>query len=109
MATGIIKTGQIEISIVPTLAVHSVRKQELDDLSLVAAKILRTADVVLVAGTVTVTDALTVAGTKIRLLMKTPGGTVGAAFVSAKTVSTGFVITSTSALDTSTLTYEVYE
>ena len=105
MATGILKTGQVELGFAPTEPAHAVRKQDLDE----KAFVFRTADVTLVAGTVTVVDALTVAGTKIRLLGKTPGGTVGAPFLFSKTAGVGFVINSTSASDTSTITYEAYE
>ncbi len=70
---------------------------------------LRTGTATLVAGTVTVSDASTAATTRIRLSMVTPGGTVGAQYVSAKTNSTSFVITSTNPLDTSVIYYEAFE
>lgn len=61
----------------------------------------------LAAGTVTVTCADVKAGTKIKIGLKTPGGTPGALFISAKTAGTSFVITSTNAADTSVITWEL--
>ena len=61
----------------------------------------------LVAGTVTVTDPLITVNSIIRLTAKTIGGTVGALFVSAKTVATSFVITSSNVADTSVVQYEI--
>jgi hypothetical protein len=66
-----------------------------------------TGDAVLVGGTKTVSDANITATSKIRLFTKTPGGTVGAPFISAKTAGASFIIKSTSATDTSTITYEI--
>jgi len=105
MATGILKTGQVELGIAPTLAAHAVRKQDLD----AKAAMLRTGDVTLVAGSATISDANIVAGSAIRFLGKTPGGTPGALFLFSKTVGVGFVVHSTSGADTSIFTYEVYE
>jgi hypothetical protein len=73
----------------------------------VASVIVASGGAVLVGGTVTVTDAAVTANTVIRLSFKTLGGTPGAVYVSAKTASTSFVITSTSGTDTSTIFYEV--
>jgi hypothetical protein len=62
---------------------------------------------VLVAGTVTVADAKITATSRIRLFLRTAGGTVGAPFVAVLTPGTGFTIKSTSNTDTSTIAYEV--
>ena len=62
---------------------------------------------VLVGGTVTVSDTNITATSKIKLSVYTPGGTVGAPYVSVKTAATGFTITSTSGADTSTVYYEI--
>lgn len=70
---------------------------------------LRTGTATLVAGTVTITDAATAAGTIISPRYLTPGGVPGAVFVSAKTPTSGFVVTSTNALDTSVIYYEAFE
>ena len=43
----------------------------------------------------------------IRLTTVAPGGTVGFAYVSARTAGVGFTITSTSANDTSTVFWEI--
>ena len=63
--------------------------------------------VTLVAGTATVADVKITNTSRIRLFMRAPGGTVGVPFVSARTAGTGYVITSTSATDTSQLFAEV--
>lgn len=64
---------------------------------------------VLVAGTVTVSNTSITSNTRIWVGMKTPGGTVGASFVSTVTIGTSFVITSTSNLDTSTVAWLLVE
>lgn len=64
---------------------------------------------VLVAGTVTVALPSVTAATHILLTIQTPGGTVGAVYVSARTAGTSFVITSTSATDTSTVAWAAVE
>ena len=66
-----------------------------------------TGEVILVGGTMTVADTHITANSKIKLFLKTPGGTVGAPFVLSITASTGFAVKSTSSTDTSTLTYEI--
>lgn len=62
---------------------------------------------VLVAGTVTVANTNVKATSDIFLDIQIPGGTPGAVRVSARTAGTSFVITSTSATDTSTVAYEI--
>lgn len=69
---------------------------------------IRMVDATLVGGTVTVSDAAIAAGTSITVASKTPGGTPGALFISSKTASTGYTITSTSATDTSVVTAIIY-
>jgi hypothetical protein len=59
----------------------------------------------LAAGTVTVSDTRVTANAQISLSTNTVGGTPGALYVSAKTVNTSFVITSTNAGDTSTVNW----
>jgi len=105
MATGTIKTGQVEIGVAPFLPQHAVRKQDIDGKS----NLVRFGDATLVAGVATIVDADTTVDTAIRLLGKTPGGTVGALFLFSKTAGVGFVVKSTSATDTSTFTYEAWE
>lgn len=63
----------------------------------------------LVAGTVTVSNTSVTANSRILLTVQTPGGTVGAVYVSARTAGTSFTITSTSGTDTSTVAYEIIE
>lgn len=63
----------------------------------------------LTAGTVTVSNASVTATSRIFLTTQTPGGTVGSPYVSARTAGTSFTITSTSATDTSTVAYEIFE
>lgn len=74
---------------------------------LVATGSVKTGTAVLVAGTVTVADALITANSVIRVASKTAGGTPGALFVSAKVAATSFTITSTNAADTSTVQYDI--
>lgn len=62
---------------------------------------------VLVGGTVTVADTSITATSLISVQHETLGGTPGALFISAKVVGTSFDISSTSALDTSTVAYQV--
>lgn len=64
--------------------------------------------VVLSAGAATVALPAVTAASQILLGMVTPGGTVGAPFVAAKTPGVGFTINSTSGTDTSTVAYAVY-
>lgn len=63
----------------------------------------------LAAGTVTVANTSVTANSRIIVGMATPGGTVGAPFVSSVTAGTGFTIKSTSSTDTSTVAYEIFE
>jgi hypothetical protein len=59
------------------------------------------------AGTVTISNTSITANSRIQVFVQTPGGTVGAPFVSAITAATGFTIKSTSSTDTSTIRYEI--
>lgn len=64
---------------------------------------------VLAAGTVTVANSSVTANSRIFVTSNTDGGTPGWLRVSAKTVSTSFVITSSSATDTSTVAWMIVE
>ncbi len=64
---------------------------------------------VLVAGTVTVANTSVTANSRIFLTSNTDGGTPGWLRVSAKTNATSFVITSSSATDTSTVAWIIVE
>ncbi len=64
---------------------------------------------VLVAGTVAVSNSAVTATSVILLSTITPGGTQGALYISAQTASSGFTITSTNALDTSTVGYVIID
>lgn len=64
---------------------------------------------VLVAGTATVANASITANSRIFLTSNVDGGTVGFVRVSAKTVATSFVITSSNPLDTSTIAWYIVE
>lgn len=64
---------------------------------------------VLVAGASTVANTSITANSRIFLTSNTDGGIVGFLRVSAKTVGTSFVITSSSALDTSTVAWHIIE
>ncbi|MFE6000274.1 glycosyl hydrolase family 28-related protein [Streptomyces sp. NPDC056454] len=72
-----------------------------------AAARLNTA--VLVGGTVTVNTTAIGANSVVLLTTQTPGGTVGAPYVSARTAGASFTITSTSASDTSTVGWRIYD
>lgn len=63
---------------------------------------------VLVNGTVTVPNVNVAANSLILLTSQIDGGTVGFLRVSARTAGTSFVITSSSATDTSTVGYMLY-
>lgn len=63
----------------------------------------------LVGGTVTVTTTSVTANSRIFLTIQSPGGTLGSVYVSARTAGTSFAITSTSAIDTSVVAYEIFE
>lgn len=62
----------------------------------------------LVAGTLAVADPRVGPNTEVFFALNTVGGTVGYPRVSAKTAGTGFTITSTSATDTSTYDYILF-
>lgn len=64
---------------------------------------------VLVAGTVTVANTSITANSRIFLTSNVDGGTPGWLRVSAKTVGTSFVITSSSIIDTSTVAWYIVE
>jgi hypothetical protein len=68
---------------------------------------IATGTAVLVAGTKAVVNAAITAASKIKVYVLTPGGTVGAPFVSVVAAGTGFTISSTSSSDTSTIQYEI--
>ncbi len=63
----------------------------------------------LVAGSVSVGNTSVTANSRIFLTSQVDGGTVGFLRVSARTAGTSFVITSSSATDTSTVAYQIYE
>ncbi|MFI5664586.1 glycosyl hydrolase family 28-related protein [Streptomyces sp. NPDC051684] len=58
---------------------------------------------------VTVPNTSITATSRIQLTTQTPGGTVGAPYVSARTAGTSFQVKSTAAGDTSTVAYVVFE
>lgn len=64
---------------------------------------------VLVGGASTVANTSVTANSRIFITSQTDGGTPGFLRVSAKTVGTSFVITSSSALDTSTVAWHIVE
>lgn len=64
---------------------------------------------VLAAGTVTVANANVTANSRILLTSQADGGTPGFLRVSARVAGTSFTITSSSATDTSTVAYEIFE
>lgn len=72
------------------------------------SRIITEGDIALSLGTATVSLPSLTSDQKIRLSCKTPGGIVGAPFLSAKTAGTGFTITSTSLLDASVIHYEIF-
>lgn len=63
----------------------------------------------LVAGTVVISTTKVTANSRIFLTTQVPGGTPGALYVSARTASTDFTVTSTSVLDTSTFAWWIVE
>jgi hypothetical protein len=65
--------------------------------------------VVLVAGTVTVANTAVTANSRIFLTSNADGGAPGFLRVSARIAGTSFTITSSSATDTSTVAYEIFE
>ena len=64
---------------------------------------------VLVAGTVTVANTSVTANSRIMLTTQATGGTAGFLVVSARTAGTSFTILSSSAADTSTVAFEIFE
>lgn len=64
---------------------------------------------ILAGGTATVNTTLVTANSRIFLTAQSTGGTPGALRVSARTPGTSFVITSTSATDTSTVAWHIVE
>lgn len=64
---------------------------------------------VLVAGAVVVNNTSITANSRIFLTGQVDGGTIGFPRVSARVAGTSFTITSSSALDTSTIAYEIFE
>ena len=60
-------------------------------------------------GTVTVTNTLVTANSRIFITAQADGGTPGAVRVSGRSVGTNFVITSSSGTDTSTVAWEIKE
>lgn len=63
----------------------------------------------LVGGTVVVSTTAVTANSEIFLTTQTPGGTLGAVYVSARTAATSFTITSISAIDTSIVAWMIVE
>lgn len=61
------------------------------------------------AGSIAVSDSAITANSRIWPTQLAPAGTPGALFVASKIASTGYTITSTSALDTSTLAIKIEE
>jgi hypothetical protein len=112
---GAIKTAAPNCSSSETWKLGSYRDGHTDvDISgvnykLRAAPALRVGTATLIAGTAVVSDKTTATDTIVTLSYKTPGGTPGAVFVSAKTVGMGFVVKSTSATDASLIYYEAFE
>jgi hypothetical protein len=64
---------------------------------------------VLAGGTVVVANTSVTANSRILLTAQTSGAAPGALRVSARTAGTSFTITSTSATDTSTVAYQIFE
>jgi hypothetical protein len=64
---------------------------------------------VLVAGTVVVANTSVTANSRILLTSQADGGAPGFLRVSARVAGTSFTITSSSATDTSTVAYEIFE
>jgi hypothetical protein len=64
---------------------------------------------VLVGGTVTVSTTKVTAGSRIFLSVDAIGGTLGIVAVSARSAGTSFTVTSSNALDTSTISWLIVE
>jgi hypothetical protein len=64
---------------------------------------------VLVAGTVTVSTTAVTASSRIFTTIQTAGGTVGVHYISARSAGTSFTVTSSSASDTSTIAWHLFE
>ncbi len=62
---------------------------------------------VLVGGVVVVSNTLVASNSRIHLTTQAPGGVVGSPYISARTSSTSFTISSTSVADTSTVYWEL--
>lgn len=78
-------------------------------LSLLDGTNKRMGQAVLVAGTVVVSNTSVTANTRIFLSHANTGGTLGHLYISARTASTSFTITSSSNLDTSTVNWLLIE
>lgn len=63
----------------------------------------------LVAGTITVSNTAVTATSRIFIAAQLDGGTVGFIRVSSRVAGTSFTITSSNALDTSTVAYEIFQ
>lgn len=63
----------------------------------------------LVGGTITVSNTLVTANSRIHLTTQNPGGTVGFVYISSRSVGTSFTITSLSPLDTSDVAWLIIE
>jgi len=59
------------------------------------------------SGSVTVSTSLVLAGDRIEVELKTPGGTRGALYVNSITAASGFVVNSTSGTDTSVIYWRI--
>ncbi len=64
---------------------------------------------VLIGGTVTISNTLVTANSRIFLCCQLVGGTAGALRVTSRTAATSFVVTSSSATDTSTVAFLIVE
>jgi hypothetical protein len=80
-----------------------------DEIEALQDQLARTGTAVLVAGTVTVSDASITANSRILLTANVPGGTPGWLHVSARSAGVSFTITSSSGADTSTVAYFILE
>lgn len=78
-------------------------------LSIIAGANAKMGTATLVAGSKVVANTAVTANSVIFITTKTPGGTVGYKYVSAKVAGTSFTITSASGTDTSTMDYIIVE
>jgi len=60
-------------------------------------------------GLITVSNSSVTTNSRIFLTTQIPGGVVGSVYISARVVGTSFTIKSSSAVDTSTVAYEIFE